>query len=64
MNVMYFFIGAAVVGALVLGAIFLTMLKSGQFDDLEGQAYRILFDEDDPMAPENRDRRVDRDDGQ
>jgi cbb3-type cytochrome oxidase maturation protein len=26
-------------------------IKSGQFDDLEGPAQRILMDEDDPMLP-------------
>ena len=59
MNVMYFFIGAAVVGALILGGIFLMMLKSGQFDDLEGQGYRILFDEDDSMVPKPPGKRGD-----
>lgn len=37
--------------ALVLGAIglaaFLWALKSGQFDDLDGAAHRILFEDDD-----------------
>lgn len=37
--------------ALVLGllglAAFLWALRSGQFDDLDGAAHRILFDEDD-----------------
>ncbi len=36
--------------ALVLGGIglvgFLWALRSGQFDDLDGAAHRILFDED------------------
>jgi cbb3-type cytochrome oxidase maturation protein len=41
------FVGAAVVG--VLWAI-----KSGQFDDLEGPAQRILMDDDDPMIPFKR----------
>lgn len=26
-------------------------IKSGQFDDLEGPAERILMDDDDPMLP-------------
>ncbi|MDH5490059.1 MAG: cbb3-type cytochrome oxidase assembly protein CcoS [Rhodospirillaceae bacterium] len=38
--------------ALVLGAIalaaFLWALKSGQFEDMEGSANRILFDDDAP----------------
>ncbi len=40
------FVGCAAVG--VLWAI-----KSGQFDDLEGPAQRILMDDDDPMIPFN-----------
>jgi cbb3-type cytochrome oxidase maturation protein len=38
------FVGFAAAG--VLWAI-----KSGQFDDLEGPAQRILMDDDDPMIP-------------
>jgi cbb3-type cytochrome oxidase maturation protein len=40
------FVGLAAVG--VLWAI-----KSGQFDDLEGPAQRILMDDDDPLIPFN-----------
>lgn len=28
-------------------------IKSGQFDDLEGPAHRILFEDDDAMVPKN-----------
>ena len=41
------FVGVAAAG--VLWAI-----KSGQFDDLEGPAQRILMDDDDPMIPFQR----------
>lgn len=46
---------ALVLGLVGLGA-FLWSLKSGQYDDLEGAANRILFDddEDDPDAPKKR----------
>ena len=41
--------------ALLLGGVglaaFLWALKSGQFDDLDGSAQRILFDEEEPEAP-------------
>ncbi|MGE5476454.1 MAG: cbb3-type cytochrome oxidase assembly protein CcoS [Bacteroidales bacterium] len=42
--------------ALMLGGIglvaFLWALKSGQFEDLDGAAHRILFEDDDaPQAP-------------
>lgn len=40
------FVGLAAMG--VLWAI-----RSGQFDDLEGPAQRILMDDDDPLIPFN-----------
>jgi cbb3-type cytochrome oxidase maturation protein len=39
-------------GLLGLGA-FMWALRSGQFDDLDGAAERILFDEDEPTSPAN-----------
>jgi cbb3-type cytochrome oxidase maturation protein len=40
--------------ALLLGVVglaaFLWALRSGQFDDLDGAANRILFDDDDPPS--------------
>ncbi len=42
--------------ALLLGLTgllaFLWALKSGQFDDLDGAAHRILFEDDDAPRPE------------
>jgi cbb3-type cytochrome oxidase maturation protein len=38
-------------------------IKSGQFDDLEGPAYRILHDDDDPRIPFNRPREGEREQG-
>ena len=44
--------------ALFLGAVglvaFLWSLRSGQFDDLDGAAVRILRDDDDPGRPPRR----------
>lgn len=37
---------------IVLGVFW--SIKSGQFDDLEGPAERILMDDDDPMLPNRR----------
>ncbi|MCR9135372.1 MAG: cbb3-type cytochrome oxidase assembly protein CcoS [Alphaproteobacteria bacterium] len=46
MNILIYLIPAALVlGALGLVA-FLWSMRSGQFDDLDGAAYRILDDED------------------
>jgi cbb3-type cytochrome oxidase maturation protein len=42
--------------ALAMGALgllaFMWSLKSGQFDDLDGAAQRILMDDDKPIVPE------------
>lgn len=34
--------------------IFFWSVRSGQYDDLEGDANRILMDEDDPLLPKNQ----------
>ena len=31
--------------------VFLWAIRSGQFEDLEGPAHRILMDDDDPLIP-------------
>jgi len=36
-------------------------IRSGQFDDLEGPAERILMDDDDPLLPTRRPRGMDDD---
>jgi len=47
-----------ITAALSLGALgligFLWALKNGQFDDLDGAAHRILFDDEPPPAPQGR----------
>lgn len=47
---------ALVLGAVGLGA-FLWSLRSGQYDDLDGAAERILFDEDTPLKRDGPDRK-------
>ena len=46
--------------ALVLGAaalfVFLWSLRSGQYEDLDGAAERILFDDDVPLKDKRTDR--------
>ena len=36
--------------------VFFWAVRSGQYEDLEGDANRILMDDDDPMLPENQDK--------
>lgn len=45
----------SVVLVLGIGALFWWSVGSGQFDDLEGPAQRILADDDTPRAPSNPD---------
>jgi len=52
MDVIYGLIpGMTFVGVMML-VLLLWSVKKGQFDDLEGDANRILMDDDDPMLPE------------
>ncbi len=38
---------------LVVVVAFVLTVKSGQYDDLDGPAHRILMDDDDPLIPAN-----------
>ena len=42
-------LGLVLLGVAIWG--FLWAVRSGQFDDLEGPAHRILMDDDDPRIP-------------
>lgn len=59
MNILYLLIP---VGVLFLGAaiwLFIWSVRNGQYDDLEGPAYRILMDDDDPKIPGNEMKKED-----
>ncbi|MFO0995877.1 MAG: cbb3-type cytochrome oxidase assembly protein CcoS [Alphaproteobacteria bacterium] len=51
MNGLLFLIPAALVLGLLGLAAFLWSMRSGQYDDLDGAAERILFDDDRPDGP-------------
>ncbi|HEV7370099.1 cbb3-type cytochrome oxidase assembly protein CcoS [Arenibaculum sp.] len=53
MDVLLYLIPIALCLGLLGLVAFLWALRSGQFDDLDGAAHRILFDEDEPapVAP-------------
>lgn len=47
------------IGVMIIVVIaFVYTVKSGQYDDLEGPAYRILMDDDDPRIPDNKGKSV------
>ena len=45
-------LGLVILGVAIWG--FLWAVRSGQFDDLEGPAHRILMDDDDPRIPNSQ----------
>lgn len=53
MSILYLLIPLAVVLMVVAIAFFLWTVRTGQYDDMEGPAHRILMDDDDPMIPSN-----------
>ena len=54
MVVLYLLIPLAVILMGVAIWAFIWSVKSGQFDDMEGPAHRILMDDDDPRIPPAR----------
>jgi cbb3-type cytochrome oxidase maturation protein len=51
MEILYLLVPLSVVLVFLVGVVFWYALASGQFDDLEGPAHRILMDDDTPAAP-------------
>lgn len=59
MEILYLLIPLSVVVLLIAIGLFVWAAKSGQFEDLEGPAYRILMDDkDDPMVPRYEPRKA------
>ena len=56
MESLYLLIPLSVLLVFLIGALFWWCMRSGQFDDLEGPAHRILQDDDSAHAalPQNR----------
>ncbi len=61
MDILYLLIPLSVVLVAVIVAAFLWAIRSGQFDDLEGPAHRILLDDDEQPAPPRADAENERD---
>lgn len=55
MEIIYLMIPLAVVLMTIIVAAFIWAVRSGQFDDLEGPANRILFDDDDEQVIKRSD---------
>jgi len=57
LDVIYSLLPAMLLLALASVVIFFWAAKSGQYDDMEGPAHRILDDDDDPMLPKGHYRK-------
>ena len=51
MDILYLLIPLAVVLMVVAVVGLMWAIRSGQFEDMEGPAHRILMDDDDPRIP-------------
>jgi len=52
MDILFLLIPVSILVLIVAIWLFIWAVKSGQFEDLEGPAYRIIMDDDnDPMIP-------------
>jgi cbb3-type cytochrome oxidase maturation protein len=54
METLYLLIPISVVLVFLIAIAFWWSLRNGQFDDLEGPAYRILMDDDHSSAPSSQ----------
>lgn len=54
MEVLYILLPVSALLVIAIVAAFLWAIRSGQFDDLEGPAYRILMDEDEKLTIEKQ----------
>jgi cbb3-type cytochrome oxidase maturation protein len=55
MEIMYLLVPISVLLVFVIGVVFWWSIRHGQFEDLEGPAYRILMDDDKPDMAKDGD---------
>jgi len=53
MEVIYLLIPGMIFLGLVMVGLLIWAVKNGQYEDMEGDANRILMDDDDPLLPGN-----------
>lgn len=53
-STLVFLLALTAIFIILIGVGIFWAIKSGQFEDMEGPAQRILMDEDDPMLPSNK----------
>lgn len=53
MDILYLLIPVSIILVFVIAAVFWWSVRHGQFEDLEGPAYRVLMDDDSPLSHPN-----------
>ncbi|MEW6676639.1 MAG: cbb3-type cytochrome oxidase assembly protein CcoS [Pseudomonadota bacterium] len=54
MDILYLLIPLSLVFVALIALVFLWAVKSGQFEDMEGPAHRILMDDDSPPSSDTK----------
>lgn len=54
MEILYMLIPLGLIVMVIAIIAFLWAIKSGQYEDLDGPAHRILMDDDDPLIPRSK----------
>ncbi len=54
MEVIYTLIPGMIFFGLIMVGVLIWAVKKGQYEDMDGDANRILMDDDDPLLPENK----------
>ena len=54
MEVIYGLIPFMIILGLIMVGVLVWAVKSGQYDDMEGDANRIIMDDDDPLLPDSQ----------
>ncbi|MCB1877134.1 MAG: cbb3-type cytochrome oxidase assembly protein CcoS [Chromatiales bacterium] len=54
MEILYLLIPISLIFVVLAGWFFFWSVRSGQYEDMDGPAHRILMDEDDPKIPRNK----------
>jgi cbb3-type cytochrome oxidase maturation protein len=57
MDSLFLLIPLSVLLVFIIGFLFWWSVRSGQYDDMEGPAYRMLMDDDDPKARNAQEQR-------
>lgn len=50
MDIIFSLMGITFVLVVIIALVFVAAIRSGQFEDLEGPAWRVVLDEDTPSA--------------